>query len=126
MPKSEKKKIDRLPSALERAHIAAKVAEENKGQDVVILDLRDVTKAFDFFLLITGTSRRQLHAIADEIQKKMVELGDEHLTVAGHTEARWMVIDYGDLVVHLFEPETRVYYALEELWGNTKKIERIN
>ena len=102
---------------------AARVAEENRGQDIVILDLRELTKSFDYFLIVSGSSRRQLHAIGDEIQKKLVkELGDECIGVAGHKEGRWIVIDYSDIVVHLFEPETREYYALEELWGKAVRV----
>jgi len=112
-----------LPSVLDRVLAAAQVAEENRGQDIAILDLRELTKSFDYFLIVSGSSRRQLYAIGDEIQKKLVkELGDECMSVSGHKEGRWIVIDYGDIVVHLFEPETREYYALEELWGKAIRV----
>ena len=112
-----------LSSVLDRVLAAAWVAEENRGQDIVILDLRELTKSFDYFLIVSGSSRRQLYAIGDEIQKKLVkELGDECRSVSGHKEGRWIVIDYGDIVVHLFEPETRDYYALEELWGKAVRV----
>jgi len=124
MPKSEKKNISRIPPVLDRVMAAAKVAEENKGHDIVILDVRELTKTFDYFLIVSGSSRRQLYAIGDEIQKKLArEMGDDCLSVSGHTEGKWIVIDYGDIVVHLFEPETRKYYALEELWGKGVRIE---
>ena len=113
-----------LPSVLDRVLTAARVAEENRGQDIVILDLRELTKSFDYFLIVSGSSRRQLYSIGDEIQKKLVkELGDECRSVCGHKEGRWIVIDYDDIVVHLFEPETREYYALEELWGKGVRID---
>jgi len=112
-----------LLSVLDRVLAAARVAEENRGQDIVILDLRELTKSFDYFLIVSGTSRRQLYAIADEIQKKLVkEIGDECRSVSGHKEGRWIVIDYDDIIVHLFEPETREYYALEELWGKAIRV----
>ena len=112
-----------IPSVLDRVLAAARVAEENRGQDIVILDLQKLTKSFDYFLIVSGSSRRQLYAIGDEIQKKLVkEMGDECRSVSGHKEGRWIVIDYGDVVVHLFEPETREYYALEELWGKATKV----
>jgi len=118
MPKSEKKNTSKIPPTLDRVIAAAKVAEDNKGHDILVLDVRELTKSFDYFLIISGGSRRQLCAIGDEIQRKLVaELGDECLSVSGHTEGKWIVIDYGDIIVHLFEPETRKYYALEELWG---------
>ena len=112
-----------LPPVLDRVLAAARVAGENRGQDIVILDLRELTKSFDYFLIVSGSSRRQLYSIGDEIQKKLVkELGDECRSVSGHKEGRWIVIDYDDIVVHLFEPETREYYALEELWGKAVRV----
>ena len=124
MPKSEKQNISKIPPVLERVLVAAKVAEENKGHDILILDVRELTKTFDYFLIVSGSSRRQLYAIGDEIQKKLArEMGDNCLSVSGHTEGRWIVIDYGDIVVHLFEPETRKYYALEELWGKGVRVD---
>ncbi|MDR3181956.1 MAG: ribosome silencing factor [Planctomycetaceae bacterium] len=124
MAKSEKTNISTIPPVLDRVFAAAKTAEENRGSDIVILDVRELTKAFDFFLIVSGSSRRQLYSIGDEIQKKLAgEMNDICLSVAGHTEGKWIVIDYGDIIVHLFEPETRNYYALEELWG---KAERVN
>lgn len=124
MAKSEKKNIPHLPSAFDRVAAAAKVAEENKGQDILVLDVRELTKTFDYFVIVSGTSRRQLYAVGDEIQRKLAgEMGDECLSVAGHTEGKWIVIDYGDIVVHLFEPETRKYYALEELWGKGQTVD---
>ncbi len=123
MTKDEKTNIAQLPPVLDRVLAAAQVAEENKGHDIVILDLRDLTKTFDYFLIISGSSRRQLYSIGDEIQKKLVrDMGDECMSVCGHKDGRWIVIDYGDIVVHLFEPETREYYALEELWGKAKRV----
>ena len=116
--KSEKTTLAKIPPALDRVMAAAKVASENKGRDVLILDVRELTRTFDYFLIVSGSSRRQLYAIGDEIQRKLVrEMGDECMSVSGHAEGKWIVIDYGDIVVHLFEPETRRYYALEELWG---------
>jgi ribosome-associated protein len=124
MPKSEKKTFANIPPVLDRVRAAAKVASDNKGHDVLILDVRELTRTFDYFLIVSGTSRRQLYAIGDEIQRKLVgEMGDVCLSVSGHTEGKWIVIDYGDIVVHLFEPETRQYYALEELWGKGTRVD---
>ncbi len=107
-----------LPTSLERARMAARLILDNKGEDVVILDLRDVTQSFDFFVIGSGSSRRQLHSISDEIDDLYEkELGDVRRSVSGYEESRWVVLDYGDVVVHLFEPETREFYALEDLWG---------
>jgi len=108
---------------LRRARTAARVAAENRGRDIVILDLRELTPLFDFFVLASGTSRRQLHAISEEIDRVLQnDLGDRRLGIEGYEESRWILLDYGDVVVHMFEPETRAYYAIEELWGQAKRV----
>ena len=108
---------------LRRARIAARVAAENRGRDIVILDLRELTCVFDFFILVSGTSRRQLHAISEEIDRVLQkELGDRRLGIEGYEDSHWILLDYGDVVIHMFEPETRAYYAIEELWGQAKRV----
>ncbi len=113
----------KLPSSEERAKIAAKIAADNRGQNVVILDFRDVTPSFDFFVIVTGSSRRQLHAISEEIDRVYEkELGDRRISISGYDESRWIVLDYGDIIVHIFDEQTREYYALEELWAKAKVL----
>ena len=108
---------------LRRAQTAARVAAENRGRDIVILDLRELTSMFDFFVIVSGTSRRQLHAISEEIDRVLQEeLGDRRMGIEGYEESRWILLDYGDVVIHMFEPETRAYYAIEELWGQAKRV----
>lgn len=109
--------------ALRRAMIAAQTAEANRGQDITILDMRELTPVFDYFVLATGSSRRQLHAMSEEIDHALEEgLGDKRMGIEGYVESRWILLDYGDVVVHLFEPETRDYYALEDLWAHAKRM----
>ncbi|MGA2031665.1 MAG: ribosome silencing factor [Thermoguttaceae bacterium] len=109
--------------ALRRAMVAARVAEENRGRDIVILDLRELTAIFDYFVLATGTSRRQLHAMSEEIDRVLQEeLNDRRMGIEGYDASRWILLDYGDVVIHLFEPEMRAYYALEDLWAHAKRI----
>jgi len=99
------------------------VAAENRGRDIVILDLRELTSMFDFFVLVSGTSRRQLHAISEEIDRVLQEeLGDRRMGIEGYEESRWILLDYGDVVIHMFEPETRAYYSIEDLWGQAKRV----
>ncbi|MGA2066998.1 MAG: ribosome silencing factor [Thermoguttaceae bacterium] len=110
---------------LRRALVAARVAEENRGRDVVVLDMRELTSLFDYFVVASGASRRQLHAMSEEIDRVLQqELGDQRLGIEGYQESRWILLDYGDVVVHLFEPETRAYYAIEELWATAKRVPR--
>jgi len=114
---------ERGDAGLHRALVAARVAEENRGRDIVVLDMRHLTAMFDYFVLASGTSRRQLHAMSEEIDHALEQgLGDRRLGIEGYEESRWILLDYGDVVIHLFEPETRDYYALEQLWGHAKRV----
>jgi ribosome-associated protein len=109
--------------SLELAKAAARTAAENRGRDIVILDMREVTPVFDYFVLATGTSRRQLHAMSEEIDHQLEdEMGDHRLGVEGYQDSRWILLDYGDVVVHLFDSEAREYYGLEDLWCDARRV----
>ena len=102
---------------------AARTADDHRGEDIVVLDMRGMTTEFDFFVLVTGKSRRQLHAISEEIDRVLEsELGDERLGIEGYNESRWILLDYGSVVIHLFDAQTRDYYALEDLWGQAERV----
>ncbi len=110
--------------SLQRAMLAAQAAADCRGQQIVILDMRAVSDLFDFFVIASGTSRRQLMAMADEIDRVLTERTHAvRLGIEGEGESRWILLDYGDIVVHLFDPETRAYYALEELWSDAAPIQ---
>jgi ribosome-associated protein len=111
-----------LPS-LDRACLAARVAEQNKARDIVVLDMRGITPLYDFFVLATGASRRQIHTITEEIDAAMREHGDRRLSVEGYEASTWVVQDYGDVMVHVFNPQTREYFALEDLWADAPRID---
>ena len=105
------------------AAAAAQVALDNKGKDVVVLDVCDQSAEFDLFVLATGTSRRQLHAISEQIDDVLEkELGDQRLGIEGYEESSWIVLDYGNVVIHLFDEATREFYDLESLWADGKVI----
>jgi ribosome-associated protein len=107
----------------ELALAAARTAEEHRGQDIVVLDMRGMTTEFDYFVIVTGNSRRQLHAISEEIDRVLeTEMGDERFGIEGYNESRWILLDYGSVVVHLFDAETREYYALEDLWAHAERV----
>lgn len=85
--------------------------------------MRELTPVFDYFVLATGTSRRQLHAISDEIDNTLEkEMNDQRMGIEGYGESRWIVLDYGTVVVHVFDEETREYYNLEQLWSRAKRV----
>ncbi|MFM9059549.1 MAG: ribosome silencing factor [Planctomycetaceae bacterium] len=102
---------------------AARVAEETRGTDVRVLDLRGLTEVVDYFVVATGSSRRQMHAMADEIEKAVKqELHDRKRGGEGYEEGRWIVLDYGDVMVHLFDAEAREYWDLEHLWSDAQRV----
>lgn len=89
-----------------------------------MLDMRGITPVFDYFVVATGNSRRQLHAISEEIDHCLEDdLGDSRMGIEGYNESRWILLDYGTVVVHLFDQETREYYALEDLWSEAAQVE---
>ena len=103
--------------------MAARTAAEQRGRDIVVLDMRELTTFFDYFVVATGSSRRQLHAMSEEIDHALEEgMGDRRMGIEGYRESRWILLDYGDLVIHLFEDEARQYYALEDLWARAKRV----
>lgn len=113
----------RKSRSLELALAAARTADENRGQEIVVLDMQGVTPEFDYFVLVTGNSRRQLHAISEEIDRVLEkELGDHRLGIEGYSDSRWILLDYGSVVIHLFDTDMRAYYALEDLWATAKRV----
>ena len=109
--------------ALDRACLCARVAADNKGRDIVVLDMRGVTPIYDFLVLVTGGSRRQIHTLAEEIDAALRDVGDMRLGIEGYEASRWVVQDYGDVVVHVFDQEAREYYALEDLWADATPVD---
>jgi ribosome-associated protein len=111
--------------SLQLALAAAQRAEDNKGQNVTVLDLRDQTVIFDYFVIATGSSQRQLRAISDAIDDVLQkELGHPRLSTEGYQDSKWILLDYGSVVVHLFDTASRDYYSLEDLWAGAKKVQR--
>jgi ribosome-associated protein len=110
-------------SAIDRACLCARVASENKARNIVVLDMRGITPLYDFFVLVTGTSRRQIHTVTEEIDAALRERGDLRLSVEGYEASTWVVQDYGDVMVHVFTPQTREYYALEDLWADAPHVD---
>jgi ribosome-associated protein len=114
---------ERAGRALEHARICARIADDNRCKDILLLDLREATPLVDFFVIITATSRRLGHAVASEVDQEMKRIGEHKLGIEGSEEGRWILIDYGDFVVHIFSAEARSYYALEEIWGDAPQLD---
>ena len=110
--------------SLQLALAAARTAAEHRGQNIVVLDMTAQTAMFDYFVLATGSSRRQLHAMSEEIDHTLEDdLGDQRMNIAGYDESRWILLDYGTVVIHLFDEDTRAFYSLENLWADAKHVD---
>ncbi|MFC1739122.1 ribosome silencing factor [Planctomycetota bacterium] len=101
---------------------AAEVALGRHCQDVVVLDLRDISPATDYFVIATGSSDRQMRTVSDEISKAAREKGFERFGRAGYEQGRWILLDFIDVVVHIFSQTYREYYDLELLWGDARRL----
>jgi ribosome-associated protein len=112
-----------LAGALDRAILSARAALDNKARDIFVLDMRGITPLFDYLVLATGTSRRQIHTIAEEVDAAMRAAGDRRIAIEGYEASKWVVQDYGDVIVHVFDPDTREYYSLEELWADAPRVD---
>jgi len=107
-----------LTDTAQRVREAVAAAEDRKAVDLKVLHLQRVSDFTDYFVICSGTSERQVQAIADAVEAKLREAKVRPLHVEGYNRAQWVLIDYGDLVVHVFQEEPRRYYALERLWGD--------
>jgi ribosome-associated protein len=108
--------------AFEKVKICGMLAEEKKAQDVVIMKLDDLTDIADYFLVASGTGERHVRTIADSVETGMKERGVKPYSVEGHHDGRWVIIDYQDIIVHIFLEQLRELYDLESLWIEAKKF----
>ena len=103
---------------------AVRAAAGRKALEMVALDIRKIASFAEFFLICSGTSTRQVQAIADEVQERLrAERGSRPLHVEGYEKSEWILMDYGDLIVHVFVQESREFYQLERLWRDAERVE---
>lgn len=120
--RSDLKSIE-LSELDERIHRALHAAAEKKALEPTVLDLRDIATFTDFFVITTGTNRRQVQAISDEVVEQLKRAGTRAARVEGYQTAEWILIDYGDFIVHVFDEKARRFYDLERLWREAKRID---
>jgi ribosome-associated protein len=102
--------------------IAARAAEDKKALDLRILDLQGLASFTDYFVICSGSNPRQIQAIADEIERRLAEQGRKPLGIEGYEHAEWVLVDYGEFLVHIFSEAARAYYDLERLWRKAKEV----
>lgn len=115
-------KANAVASSEKLAETIIEGAIEKKGQELTLLDLRQLDNAIsDFFVICHGSSNRQVDAIADSvIEQVQQQLGEKPINIEGKSQAEWILIDYVNVVVHIFQPEQRAHYAIEELWADAQ------
>lgn len=111
-----------MHNSLEAARLCAEAADGKKAFDILILDLRDFNYITDYFVICSGSNTTQVGAISDWIGQYLAAAGIRPSHVEGEAEASWVLMDYGDVVVHIFDQQTRTHYSLEKLWGEAPRI----
>lgn len=107
----------------ERIQRALHAAAEKKAGDLTVLDLREVASFTDFFVITSGTNKRQIQAIADEVVEQLKHSGTRAARVEGYQSAEWILVDYGDFIVHVFDERARRFYDLERLWREARRVD---
>ena len=113
------------PAPLDFAHRAIDAMEDKKGSQILLLDVHAVSMFTDYFLFCNGDSERQIKAIAESVEQTLGKAGMKRLGLEGTAESGWVLLDYGDLMIHIFAPEQREYYRLEELWKDAQTVVKI-
>lgn len=111
--------------ALETARVAVDAASEKKAQDIILLDVRAVSSLADYFVICTASVERQIRAVAEGIEEKLDELHVPVYKREGTADDGWVLLDYGDVIVHIFNPAQRAFYRLEALWDQAQVLVRV-
>ncbi len=120
----EKSSSDGYVTSKQIAYTIAEAADDKKAQDIVLLKVAEVSYLTDYFVVVTGFSKPQLRAICDSIEQQIAENFErEPIRIEGKTDGRWVLIDYGEVIVHVFLPEEREFYNLEAFWGHAERID---
>ncbi len=122
MSKEIPKKLDKRGLA-KHVKISIKVSQQKKAEDIVVLNLRDLSSFTDYFIIMTGNSRKQNLAICESVEKELKKESVRPLSIEGRENAEWILMDYGYFIIHIFSKEVREYYYLEKLWGDAPRID---
>ena len=104
------------------AQIACKAIDDKKGQDIKIIDIHNVSVIADYFVIASGTTSNQVQAIVDNVEEQLGRAGFEAKQIEGNRNSSWILMDYGDVIVHVFDEENRLFYDLERIWRDGKVL----
>ena len=105
------------------ASIACSALEEKKAEDIRVIDIEHVSVIADYFIIASGTNRNQVQALAESVEEQLYKAGFEKKQTEGYTAGNWILLDYGDIVVHIFDRENRLFYDLERIWRDGNQID---
>lgn len=111
-----------LTEVKELAKFAYEALDDKKAEDIKVLDIHEISIMADVFIIASGNNPNQLKAMADAVEKRMMEQGHKLIHLEGYQTARWILLDFGTIVVHLFHKEDRMFYNLERIWGDAKVV----
>ena len=117
---------DRMNQALEMARVAYQALDEKKGEDIRVIDISGISVIGDYFVITNGTSDSQVRALVENVEEKMHKAGYAAKETEGHRSGAWVLIDFGDVIVHIFDRENRQFYNLERIWNDGKRIDDVN
>ena len=121
--RSQTQAVQNVESLDDRILMALHAAGEKKAIDIVVLDLREIASFTDYFIVTSGANERQVQAISDGVYESLKKMGSNAARVEGHKTAEWILLDYGDFIVHVFEQKARNFYDLERLWREGKRVD---
>lgn len=113
-----------LKNSKEMAKLAIEALEEKKAADIKILDISGVSVLADYFIIASGTNRNQVQAMVDEVEERLYKAGYEPKQIEGYQTANWILMDYQDIIVHVFDEENRLFYDLERIWRDGSLVEK--
>jgi ribosome-associated protein len=122
---AETERVEIPTDASELAHRIVEIASDKKGNDIVLLRTAELTTMADFFVIVSGRSDRQVQALAGAIVDELRDDGIRPLGVEGKQSSRWVLLDFGSVIVHVFAPDEREFYGLERLWGKAAQVVRV-
>ena len=108
--------------AKEMAKIALEALEDKKAGDLKLIDIEEISTIADYFIIASGTNRNQVQAMADNVEEALSKAGCEPKHIEGYPSANWVLMDYGDIILHIFDEENRLFYDLERIWRDGKII----